>query len=257
MKEGACTLNPLAPAAVSRERHLPTLLLLVQRAADVALKSELEQLGYLVERAGMGPQAITSAMQSLPNMVIIDCRGSRTTGLQICRSLRSFEETASLPLTVVAGRDEEDWRSEAAEAGVDIWLVEPESLLTFLRHFRALENRLDDGRPNDVLRYSDVQLDLKRFKAHRNGRLVHLTTMQMRLLKHFLEHPTIVFSREELLRAVWRNESLDEGAVTACVARVRRALNAGGGPNLIRSVLKEGYALVDEGAADGAPVARR
>lgn len=224
-------------------------ILLADAGAASVLPLELEDLGFAVARARMGPDAINCAIDAHPDMVVVDCRGNKAAGLQMCRSFRSIEEVASIPLTLLAAATDGDWRSEAVECGADVWVAEAEALLTFLRHFKAVETRLDEGRRDGILRYADVQLDLKRFKVHRSGRLVPLTTMQMRLLKHFLEHPTIVFSRKDLLKAVWGNDALDEGAVTACVARVRRALNAAGQPNLIRSVLKEGYALVDSAEA--------
>ena len=94
-----------------------------------------------------------------------------------------------------------------------------------------------------VLRYADIELDLNRFKVRRNGKFVPLSAMQIRLLRHFLENPEIVFTRKELLQSVWQNDEIDDGAVTACVSRMRSALNAVGGPDLIRSVSRIGYAL--------------
>lgn len=102
---------------------------------------------------------------------------------------------------------------------------------------------------DEVLRYADVEFDIGRLKVRRNGRYIRLSTMQMRLLRYLLEHPEVVFSRKELLDAVWGGEKLTEGAVTACMMRVRSALDAAGGPTLIRSIAGVGYALdLDEGS---------
>jgi DNA-binding winged helix-turn-helix (wHTH) protein len=99
------------------------------------------------------------------------------------------------------------------------------------------------NRRENVLRYADVEFDTTRFKVRRDGRFVPLSTMQTRLLRHFLENPEVVFSRKDLLKAVWGNERVTDGAVTACVMRIRLGLNAAGGPELIRCIPGVGYAL--------------
>ena len=99
------------------------------------------------------------------------------------------------------------------------------------------------SREDGVLRYADVELDLNRLKVRRNGCFIPLSTMQMRVLRHFLENPEVVFSRKQLLKAVWGTDELKDGAVTACVMRIRAGLNAAGGPDLIRSIPSVGYAL--------------
>lgn len=114
-----------------------------------------------------------------------------------------------------------------------------------------------DQSRNRILRYADVEFDLGRLKVRRNGRFVRLSTMQMRLLRHFLENPEVVFSRKELLEAVWSGEGLTEGAVTACVVRMRSALDSAGEPSLIRSIQGVGYALDADADAEPSPGASR
>lgn len=99
------------------------------------------------------------------------------------------------------------------------------------------------GDRDEILRYADVEFDIGRLKVWRNGRFIRLSTMQMRLLRHLLENPEVVFSRQQLIDAVWGGEKLTEGAVTACISRIRSALDAPGGPTLIRSISGVGYAL--------------
>jgi two-component system phosphate regulon response regulator PhoB len=98
------------------------------------------------------------------------------------------------------------------------------------------------------LRYADVEMDVGRYKVRRNGCSLNLSTMQFKLLRYLMENPTIVFSRQQLLADVWHMEGVEEGAVSASIARLRRALNAHGG-ELIKSVLGVGYALDCEAPA--------
>lgn len=99
------------------------------------------------------------------------------------------------------------------------------------------------AREDEVVRYGDIEFDPLRLKVRRNGQIVPLSSMQMLLLRFFLEHPEVVFTRKQLLGAVWGKEDLTDSAVTACVMRIRQALVAAGGPDPFRSIPKLGYAL--------------
>jgi two-component system phosphate regulon response regulator PhoB len=103
--------------------------------------------------------------------------------------------------------------------------------------------RSENDSGTDVLRYADIELDLRRHKVRRGGQTINLSWLQMRLLRYLMENPGVVFSRQELLQAVWGDKRLDGGAVTVCLVRLRRALNSAGGSNLIRQVRGIGYAL--------------
>ncbi|MBA2466920.1 MAG: winged helix-turn-helix domain-containing protein [Sphingomonas sp.] len=94
-----------------------------------------------------------------------------------------------------------------------------------------------------MLRYADLELDLRGHKVRRAGSIIWLSTLQLRLLTFLMENPAVVFTRQELLEAVWGDTTLDEGAVTVGVVRLRRALSSTGRPNLIRQVRGFGYAL--------------
>ncbi len=98
-----------------------------------------------------------------------------------------------------------------------------------------------------LLAFADVAMEPATYKVRRGGRLVNLGPTEFRVLRHFLEHPRRVFTREELLDAVWHGGTpVDARTVDAHILRLRRALNTGGGPDLIRTVRSIGYALDTE-----------
>ncbi len=107
----------------------------------------------------------------------------------------------------------------------------------------AAKRRIRKDVSSEILKYADVELDLRRHKVRRAGTSIGLSSLQMRLLKYLMENPAVVFTRQELLEAVWGDKKLDDGAVTVGVVRLRRALNSTGLPNLIRQVRGIGYAL--------------
>jgi two-component system, OmpR family, phosphate regulon response regulator PhoB len=100
------------------------------------------------------------------------------------------------------------------------------------------------------LRFADLEMDLAAHKVRRGGRAVALGPTEFRLLRHFLEHPGRVFSRERLLDAVWPHDAeIEARTVDVHIRRLRKALNEGGGKDIVRTVRSAGYSL-DEGGDD-------
>ena len=102
----------------------------------------------------------------------------------------------------------------------------------------------------EQLRFEDLQMDLIAHKVRRNGREVHLGPTEFRLLRHFLEHPGRVFSREQLLDRVWGPDVyVEPRTVDVYILRLRKAINARSESDLIRTVRSAGYALDRQAAA--------
>lgn len=224
-----------------------SLLLVSDNSAGNSLEQTLHCLGFDVRRCESGPVAMESALRSPPNLILLDGRSHPLNSIQLCKSLRSIEETSKLPAVVLAGPASSQERLAMLEAGADDCWTEPVDSREFLLRLKGFARRFEAPPSTRVLRYADIELDVDRYKVRRGGVSVELHAMQLKLLRHLMEHPTIVFSRRQLLEQVWHNPSLDEGAVSACVVRLRRALNGSGGPDLIKNVPGVGYAL-DGGA---------
>ncbi len=102
---------------------------------------------------------------------------------------------------------------------------------------------------NATLSHGGVSMDLAAHRVRRHDRDVHLGPTEFRLLRHFLEHPGRVFSREQLLDAVWgRDVEVELRTVDVHIRRLRQALNIAGDIDAIRTVRSAGYALAEEGA---------
>lgn len=94
-----------------------------------------------------------------------------------------------------------------------------------------------------MLKFADVTLEPETYHVRRAGKLLRLTTFQFAILRFLLEHPGRVFSYGELRDAVWQDPHVSRFAVRRTIVRLRQALNAHGGTNLIRSVRAVGYVL--------------
>ncbi len=114
---------------------------------------------------------------------------------------------------------------------------------------RALLRRASPSFAEETLEFADVTMNLASHKVRRGGRAIRLGPTEFRLLRHFMEHPDRVFTREQLLDAVWgRDVFVGPRTVDTHVRRLRKALNTGGHRDLIRTVRAAGYAL-DAGPA--------
>jgi len=108
----------------------------------------------------------------------------------------------------------------------------------------AVLRRVRPALAGEQLAYADLEMDVAAHRVRRNGEQVTLGPTEFRLLKHFLEHPGRVFSRERLLDAVWSHDpDIDTRTVDVHVRRLRQALNFNGHPDLIRTVRSAGYSL--------------
>ncbi len=226
----------------SSEADTRALLISDGSPAD-SLRTNLERSTLDLHFSRPGAQAIAAAIQDRPQILLVDCRSDEARALQLCSTLRSVDELASAFLIVVTRDDREDLRIRAFEAGADDCFAEPPTSRELWSRLDAVKRRIKKDGPSDTLRYADIELDLRRHKVRRAGSAITLSSLQMRLLKYLMENPAVVFTRDELLEAVWGDKKLDEGAVTVGVVRLRRALNSTGRPNLIRQVRGIGYAL--------------
>lgn len=193
-----------------------------------------------------GVQAIYEFERSNPDVVILHASDDFQSQLQFFYSLRAVGEEWPTPVAALVDLDHENLILPALEAGIDECVscsLDPKEVAA---RIRALARRSKLVASSKKMHFADLVLDPVNLKAWRGGRLVRLSTLQVRLLKFFMAHPGRVFTRGQLLHGVWPNDSIDEGTVTQCVVRLRRALTTAGEADLIRSARGIGYALDDD-----------
>ena len=183
----------------------------------------------------------------MPDIVILDWMIEGISGLEVCRRLRRKAATANVPIIMLTARGEEADRVRGLETGADDYVTKPFSPPELLARARAVLRRVRPALTGATLEAGDLVLDTISHKVKRGGATVPLGPTEFRLLRHFLEHPGRVFSRERLLDAVWGRDSVIEvRTVDVHIRRLRKAINAGGAPDLIRTVRSAGYALDPE-----------
>jgi two-component system phosphate regulon response regulator PhoB len=160
--------------------------------------------------------------------------------------LRRAPETANVPIIMLTARGEEEDRVRGLETGADDYVTKPFSPRELVARVGAVLRRLRPALAGAKLTFADLALDTVAHRVRRGGDAIALGPTEFRLLRHFLEHPGRVFSREQLLDAVWgRDAEIDLRTVDVHIRRLRKSINAGERPDIIRTVRATGYALDD------------
>jgi two-component system, OmpR family, phosphate regulon response regulator PhoB len=219
-------------------------------------KALVELLVYRFERedfevvhTGDGEEALILARESPPDLVILDWMLDSLSGIEVCRQLRRIPETANVPIVMLTARGEEGDRIRGFETGADDYVTKPFSPRELVARVTAVLRRVRPALAGEQLQYADIEMDVAGHKVRRGGAAVALGPTEFRLLRHFLEHPGRVFSRERLLDSVWGQDSeIELRTVDVHIRRLRKAINANAGAaDIIRTVRSAGYALDTDG----------
>jgi len=200
--------------------------------------------GFEVVTTPSGEEALLLVSEALPDVVILDWMLEELSGVEVCRRLRRRPESANLPIIMLTARGEEADRVRGFETGADDYIAKPFSQAELIARVRAVLRRVRPALAGMVLSAGDLELDTASHKVRRGGMPVAVGPTEFKLLRHFLEHPGHVLSRERLLDAVWgRDSDIEARTVDVYIRRLRRALNVPGREDLIRTVRSAGYAL--------------
>jgi two-component system phosphate regulon response regulator PhoB len=226
----------------------PALLLVEDdRALADLLLWHFEREGYDIVRTADGDEALILAEERTPDLVVLDWMIEGVSGIEVCRRLRRRPNTAHVPIIMLTARGEESDRIRGLETGADDYVTKPFSPRELIARVGAVLRRVRPALAGEQLTYGDIEMDVEAHRVRRSGRPVQLGPTEFRLLRHLMENPGRVFSRERLLDAVWpRDRDIDARTVDVHVRRLRKALNDGGLKDVVRTVRSAGYSLDDE-----------
>ena len=232
----------------------PAILIAEDESALVTLlRYNLEREGYRVLEAQDGEEALLVAAEETPDLVLLDWMLPQLSGIEVCRRLRARQETRNVPIIMLTARGEESDRVRGLDTGADDYLTKPFAMTELLARLRAVLRRIRPSLAEDVVKAGDLEMDRATHRVRRAGAEVHLGPTEYKLLEHLIRHPGRVFSRQQLLDAVWGSEVYVEArTVDVHVGRLRKALNVKGTPDPIRTVRSAGYSLDETGTVAAA-----
>ena len=189
-----------------------------------ALRITLAAHGYEVVAAPDGNAAITLASKERPDIYIVDLGMPRLDGIGLIQAVRGWSRA---PIIVVSGRTGSADKVEALDAGADDYVTKPFQIDELLARLRALARRAVEASEDPVVTFGEVTVDLAAKSVRRDGRLVHLTPTEWRILEFLARHPGSLVTRQTLLKDIWGTDQVaDTGYLRLYLSQLRKKLEA-------------------------------
>jgi DNA-binding response OmpR family regulator len=202
----------------------------------------LTKEGFTVAGSQSGKGAIDLCRRERPDLIILDIMLPDSDGLEICKAIRANSELSSIPVIFLTARASETDRIVGLELGANDYIVKPffvrELIARVKIHFRG------QTPVSKLLKSGDLELDRARCRVHLNAEEITLTATEFRLLEFLMSRPGVVFSREQLLDAVWGHDrAVTDRTVDVYILRLRQKIEADESSPFIRSVRGFGYSF--------------
>ncbi|HSM58652.1 MAG TPA: response regulator transcription factor [Candidatus Sulfomarinibacteraceae bacterium] len=199
--------------------------------------------GYRVDTAGDGQEALDTARESPPDLVLLDIMLPGIDGIEVCRRLRAAGE---VPILMLTAKEAIEDRVAGLDAGADDYLVKPFAFDELLARVRALLRRAQPAQPQ-VYRFADLELDTGTRRGRRGDHIFDLTAKEYELLELFMRHPRQVLTRDIIFDRVWNYDFGGESNIIEVYVRyLRQKTEAEDKPRLIHTVRGVGYVLREE-----------
>ncbi|RJQ86152.1 MAG: DNA-binding response regulator [Desulfobacteraceae bacterium] len=232
---------------MSAEHAQPILIVEDDRNTASLVAAYLQREGFRTIAVHDGRQALQSARQHMPLLVVLDVMLPGIDGWEICRSLRQYSD---VPILMLTAREEEIDRVLGLSLGADDYVVKPFSPRELVERVKAIlrRSRPPSRRNTDILSHGDLAMDLSKHRVTVKGRPIALTSSEYKLLQAMLHAPGRVFSREELLRHFYRNgETVIDRVIDVHIGKLRQKIEAQPArPRYILTVRGFGYRLAEE-----------
>lgn len=225
------------------------LILIVEDEEPLAemLSYNLDRGGFRTVLAATGEEALARVDVELPDLAVVDWMLPERSGIEVCRALRSRDDTKKLPIIMLTARGEESDRVLGLDAGADDYVVKPYSPREMIARINALLRRSEVQSAVSQKEYAGVMIDIEAHKVTRDGKMIRLSPTCFKLLATLMERPGYVFSRDRLLGRVWGGDIFVEPrTVDVHIRRLRKSLNIPGSVDLIRTVRGAGYAIDEQ-----------
>ncbi len=213
------------------------------------LKYNLEKEGFSLSGSQTGKGAIELCRRTRPDLILLDIMLPDSDGLDICKGIRNDTELSHTPIIFLTARASETDRIVGLELGANDYIVKPFFIRELIARIK-LQFR-SQAAPVRVLKAGGVEVDRSSCQARLNGKLLQLTATEFRLLEFLMTRTAVVFSREQLLNAVWgQDRAITDRTVDVYILRLRQKIEVDpANPTLIHSVRGFGYSFEPQAAS--------
>lgn len=221
-------------------------ILIIEDERDISrvLRDYLVKQGYAADTADSGVEGMRKLAETAYDFIILDIMLPDIDGIELCRRIR---ESSQVPILILSARDSSTDKVLGLGFGADDYMTKPFSLSELVAriqaHFRRYDNVLPKKPDGNVLQAGPVAIDRKSYRVTLHEREVSLSAKEFELLYHLIKYRNQVFSKSQLLDAVWGFGAYgDENTVTVYIRRLREKLEEDpSSPKLLKTVWGVGY----------------
>jgi phosphate regulon transcriptional regulator PhoB len=225
-------------------------ILIVDDEQDIVqlVTYNLKKEGYLAEAARTGDEALRLVRERPYQLVLLDLMLPGLSGMELCRIFKNDPETAHIPIIMLTARSEEMDKVMGLETGADDYITKPFSVRELVARVRSVLRRAEGSLiGGKVLRAGVIEVDLERHRVMAEGQVLDLSPTEFRLLRFLMERKGRVFSRDQILDAVWKGEAFVESrTVDVHIRRLRAELDRAGAGRAIETVRGVGYRFSED-----------
>ena len=201
-------------------------ILIIEDDRDIIelVRYNFEQEGFRLTAARDGMSGLEQVKKSPPDLLLLDLMLPKLSGLEICKAIRRDEKLNRLPILMLTARGDESDRVIGLELGADDYVTKPFSPRELVARVKALLRRADSSgvEAGKSIAVGSLVIDAEGYRVTRNGKPLVLSTLEFRLLHFLASHPNKVYTRDQLLDAVWGTERfVTPRSVDACMRRLR------------------------------------
>ncbi len=221
-----------------------TKILVVEDEGSVRelLAATLAGAGYVVDEAANGSEAQQLVSDGDPALILLDWMLPGMSGLEVAKWLKRDERLRAIPIIMLTARDDENYKVQGLEAGVDDYVTKPFSTRELLARIKAVLRRAGSDITELIRVDNRLEMDLVQHRVLADDQPVSMGPTEFKLLHFFLTHQERVYSRTQLLDLVWgRNVYIEERTVDVHIRRLRKALEPHALENLVQTVRGVGY----------------
>ncbi|WP_419807142.1 winged helix-turn-helix domain-containing protein [Terriglobus sp.] len=221
------------------------IVFVLEDEADIAqlVRLNLETAGFAVRSFANAAEVLPAAEREAPSLFLLDIMVPGGGGLDVCRRIRQNPMLSTTPVIFLTAMAAEADRVQGLELGADDYITKPFSPRELVARVRAVLRRFERPASPDVIRFGDVELDGGAMQMRLRGEVVTMTATEFRLLDYLARHPGRVFSRDQLLDAVWGDARfVTPRSVDVYVRRIREKMEEDAeNPRFLKTMRGAGY----------------
>jgi DNA-binding response OmpR family regulator len=215
------------PLQAADKPHYPDLIYVVEDDPDVSqlIEHNLRTAGYEVSTFLSGVPVVPMAVMAQPALFLLDIMLPGISGFDLCRQIRQHERLGKTPVIFLSARTQEPDRLQAFDAGGDGYITKPFSPRELIARVRNVLRAQPDAPSHEIIQLGELEIDIASMTVRVQGRTVLTTVREFRLLEYLARHRGRVFTRDQLLDAVWKEGSfVTPRSIDVFVRRLREKI---------------------------------